>query len=166
MEDQSRPVLPKTSSSGEKAMNVISVLLLLSSLAYIIYMWNDLPESVPIHFNGLGEPDRWGGKGGVLTLPIVGFFVFSLTYGLSKFPHGFNYPIPVTKENAEKLYRISKTMLATLNLVMSFFFSIGTWEMVQVAFGKPGFGVWYLPLLFVGLFGTIGYYLFRMFRLK
>lgn len=36
--------------------------IILIPLAYLAWMWNDLPERVPVHFNLKGEADGWAGK--------------------------------------------------------------------------------------------------------
>ncbi|MFT4412306.1 DUF1648 domain-containing protein [Fredinandcohnia humi] len=165
MIESSRPILKIPKTMSEKIMDVLSILLLVGMYVFIIFSWNELPDRVPAHFNAAGEPDRWGGKGSVLVLPIVATFLLKTTMILNKFPHIFNYPVEVTKENAEPLYVTSRKMLSTLNLFIMFFFTIGVWETVQVAFGKAGLGMWYLPGLLLSIFGTIGFYLNRLIRL-
>ena len=39
---------------------VITSILCICPMIYGIIMWNKLPESMPIHFDGNGEPDNWG----------------------------------------------------------------------------------------------------------
>ncbi len=36
--------------------------IILIPLAYLAWVWNDLPEQVPVHFNSKGEADGWAGK--------------------------------------------------------------------------------------------------------
>ncbi len=38
---------------------------------YLAYVWKDLPEKVPMHWNILGEIDRWGDKQELLIIPFV-----------------------------------------------------------------------------------------------
>lgn len=38
---------------------------------YLAYIWNDLPEQVPMHWNFAGEIDRYGSKSGLLILPFA-----------------------------------------------------------------------------------------------
>lgn len=42
------------------------------SLVYLFINWSVLPEKVPAYYNALGEVDRWGSKGEILILPIIG----------------------------------------------------------------------------------------------
>lgn len=38
---------------------------------YLAYVWNDLPEKVPMHWNIKGEIDRWGERQELLLIPFV-----------------------------------------------------------------------------------------------
>jgi uncharacterized membrane protein len=56
------------------------IAIALIPFAYLIYIWNRLPEKVPMHWNGAGEIDRYGDKTelvGVLFLLVgINYFVF------------------------------------------------------------------------------------------
>lgn len=161
-----KPVLKLPKTLSEKILDSLSILFLLGIYAFIIVNWSEIPDRVPTHFNFAGEPDGWGGKGSVLILPIIATFLFKTMFILGKFPHIHNYPVEVTPENAEGIYRISRKMLIVMNFLMTFFLSIGAFEMVNVAQGKEGLGMWYMIGFFVSIFGTMGYYMYRMFKLR
>jgi uncharacterized membrane protein len=99
----------------EKALKVLSVLLMAILFGYIFYIWNYLPAKVPTHFNGAGRIDGWGGKGSLWMLPIIGLLLFMILSSLGRFPHIFNYPVTITEENAPKLYLEARRMLIILN---------------------------------------------------
>ena len=44
---------------------------------YLIYIWNRLPEKVPMHWNGAGEIDRYGDKKELL---VTLFMLVGITY--------------------------------------------------------------------------------------
>ncbi|MCK6608952.1 MAG: DUF1648 domain-containing protein, partial [Flavobacterium sp.] len=44
---------------------------------YLIYIWNRLPEKVPMHWNGAGEIDRYGDK---KELVVTLFMLVGITY--------------------------------------------------------------------------------------
>ena len=48
----------------DRLMNWLSLLLLLGTTVFLVVSWPRIPSEVPMHFNALGEIDRWGGKGG------------------------------------------------------------------------------------------------------
>lgn len=59
----------------KKELPIILVVLL--PFFYLAYLWKDLPEKVPVHWNGSGEIDRWGDKVELLIIP---FLLPLLTY--------------------------------------------------------------------------------------
>jgi uncharacterized membrane protein len=52
----------------------------LTPLIYLISIWNDLPDQVPVHYNANFEVDRMGSKFEILGVQI---FLFALSVGLS-----------------------------------------------------------------------------------
>lgn len=53
----------------KKELPIIAVVLL--PFIYLAYIWNQLPEKVPVHWNSLGEIDRYGEKIELLLIPIL-----------------------------------------------------------------------------------------------
>lgn len=47
------------------------LLIIAIPFIYLAYIWNDLPEKVPMHWNFKGEIDRWDDKASVLIIPFV-----------------------------------------------------------------------------------------------
>ncbi len=45
--------------------------LYLLPFIYLAYIWNDLPEKVPMHWNIKGEIDRYGDKSELILIPIL-----------------------------------------------------------------------------------------------
>lgn len=161
-----RPILSIPTTPLERIMNLLSLLFIVLTYVYAFIMWADLPNRVPAHFNAVGEVDRWGGKGEVFALPIIETFIFVLFMILSKYPHLFNYPVEVTLENAERLYTYSKILLSTMTMIISFMFLLITYEIIQIALGNEGFGNWLMPTFLCFIFGTIGYFFYRSFKLR
>ena len=50
---------------------ITSLLLVVLSFAYLFFIWKDLPDEVPIHWNAKGEIDRYGSKGTLILLPLL-----------------------------------------------------------------------------------------------
>lgn len=59
-------------SSVGIALEVISAVGLLCCILIPVFYWSRLPNSIPIHFGGSGEPDAWSDKGSIVLLPIFG----------------------------------------------------------------------------------------------
>lgn len=58
-----------------KEIPQISIVLI--PFAYLAFIWADLPEKVPVHWNGSGQIDRYGDKSELIMIP---FLVSVLTY--------------------------------------------------------------------------------------
>lgn len=62
----------------KKEIPFIAVALL--PFAYLAYIWNELPNQVPMHWNASGEIDRWGDKSELILMLFlltgVTYFVF------------------------------------------------------------------------------------------
>jgi uncharacterized membrane protein len=53
------------------------IAIALIPFVYLIYIWNRLPEKVPMHWNGAGEIDRYGDK---KELVVMLFMLVGITY--------------------------------------------------------------------------------------
>ena len=61
--------------SIKKELPILGIALL--PLLYLVFVWNSLPEKVPLHWNLEGKIDNWGSK---YTLIGLVFFMPILTY--------------------------------------------------------------------------------------
>lgn len=53
----------------QKELPIIAIVLL--PFFYLAYIWNDLPNNVPMHWNIKGEIDRYGDKSELILIPII-----------------------------------------------------------------------------------------------
>lgn len=124
------------------------VIVSLALAAWACIRFFSLPEVVPVHFGGSGAPDAYGPRSSVLWLALI---VVALTVGcawVSKHPRLFNYPTPVTEENAARLYREGERMLVWLLVPMQLIF----FAILQAVL-LTGAVTW---LVWVGLAGLLG----------
>ena len=63
----------------------LGLLLNLALFAYIGWRYRALPESLPLHFDILGQPDRLGMRGEIFKLPTIGLLLLILNslFGLT-----------------------------------------------------------------------------------
>jgi|ERR1043165_1206998 uncharacterized membrane protein len=57
---------------------IVPWVFLLAPCIYCAYVWNQLPDSIPIHFNINGDADNWGPKGAILLSPGINIFTYLL----------------------------------------------------------------------------------------
>lgn len=74
--------------SGKSSSLIIVLLLVLIPFGYAFYLWPDLPDRIPTHFDINGKPDAWGKKESIFILPLVmggmGLFVYLLLANIRK----------------------------------------------------------------------------------
>lgn len=67
-----------------KRAHLISLLVLVLNVIICAYYYNQLPETIPIHFNFQGDVDGHGSKSSLFGIPGIGLFIFLMLYGISK----------------------------------------------------------------------------------
>lgn len=136
--------IPKTKS--EWIWDATGFTFYFGSLIFLIAIYNLLPEEVPVHYNALGKVDRWGMKGELFILPIVGAFIIIFLKLLEKFPQSHNYPERLNETNAKEFYLHSRMLMNQFKNISLIILASILVESIFVAQGwGSGFGVWFLP---------------------
>lgn len=96
----------------------IAVVLAIGLTVFLIVRFPALPETIPTHFTFTGEADQWGPRSMVLifSVPLV-TLVLGMAW-LSSRPHVVNYPIVITDESAQSIYREGERMLVWLTVAV------------------------------------------------
>lgn len=145
--------------------------LFIESLSYIVvlllicipaYYYNQLPDKIPIHFDGSGNPDGYGKKEMIWLLPAIGLVMFFVLNQVTKHPHSFNYLKPITEANALHQYTLASRMMRVLNFITSSIFCFITWQSIRVALGQAsGLGSLFLFVSLAVMTGVIGFYVYK-----
>lgn len=134
-------------------------------LLLVLFSWSSLPERIPHHFDAAGTPDRWGGKWILILLPAVAVLFYAGLALVAAHPRVWNWPVKITPENADRQYRIGRSMLSWLKVETVWLFLIITWSTISVARGAATSLDGRFVLAFVGLiFLTIAVHLVMVFR--
>lgn len=104
----------------DRLMNWLSLLLLAATTLFLLLSWQGIPAEIPMHFNALGEIDRWGGKASLLghllsTLKclITALFVFlTLWCTLARPLPGWFLPIVLACLFGDMLYWLVRVVRA------------------------------------------------------
>ncbi|MEY2631161.1 MAG: hypothetical protein RLZZ469_2059 [Bacteroidota bacterium] len=158
-----RPILRLSLTPFDRSVEVLGLLLLIGFWIFTVKFYPLLPEIIPTHFGGGGEPDGFGSKATILGLPIVSTVLYLMLTIFSRYPHKMNYSATITAENAEVQYRIMTRMIRVLKVFVLLIFWILDYKTVQIALGWPDvLGSWFLFLLFALLFAPIFYFLIQL----
>lgn len=162
-----RPVLKLPRTKIEIGIEIAGLLGLAATVYLVATNWASLPDRVPHHFTWDGRPDAWGGKGVLIALPLIMAAVFAGLTALSRAPHIFNYPWPITPENAPVQYRLARTLMAWIGMVVVWLAVYITYTQIEGARGhNEAMGPWFLPATLLLIFGAIGAYFVMAGRRK
>ena len=90
-----------------------------------------IPGTVPTHFNAAGIADSYGGKGILWIEVIVAAVILLLLSLIEKVPSIWNFPVAVTEENKERLYKIALVMLGAIKILTTgLFIDVGVSSLV------------------------------------
>jgi hypothetical protein len=165
MQSEERPqqALPPTAS--ERVAEIASGLLLGVFVAFAAVTVPRLSEKVPIHRGADGSPDAWGSPSTLLLLPALAVVLYVGLSVLQRFPHFYNYPTSVTRENAAALYRKGRQFVLGAKLFVVALFAFIFYGSVSPALdGGEAMGPWFLPVVLVALFALLGVFIVRMRR--
>jgi len=101
---EARPKIKLELTTADTTIEIVGWFLIVAVWGLTITNYSNLPDTIPIHYNGAGQADGFGGKATILTLPLIATILFIGVTILNKFPHVFNYPTNITQDNAFRQY--------------------------------------------------------------
>lgn len=167
MTPEERPKLKIQLSPMDQVLELLGWGVLLALWVWTGTSYSSLPDSIPTHFNAAGEADGFGRKASIVGLPVIATLLhIGLTF-LNRFPHIFNFPTPVTQDNALRQYTNATRMIRYLKLILVLVFAGISFQTIQQANGKAdGLGSWFLPLTLALIFMPLIYFVIKSFQTK
>ena len=155
-----RPEINLKLNQTDKALEILGWISIFGIWVLTLANYFELPEIIPIHYNGAGEADGFGNKTNILTIPIIATILFVGMTILNKYPHVFNYPSEITDENVFHQYTNATRMIRYLKLTIVIIFGVIVFRTIQNVNGNAdGLGNWFLPLTIAMIFIPILYFL-------
>ena len=130
---------------------VFCMILLIVTILYTIYMYIQLPEKIPIHYNAAGVIDRYGNKLEIFILLIVTWVMYIGLSLVTRVPQFWNTGVSVTAENKDRVYRILKNMLKIIKMEIIVIFCYLIYNTTTL-YDLPK---WFVPVFLVLLFSTM-----------
>lgn len=162
-----RPKIKILRTKSEIVWDIIGYTFFLSSIFFLIFNWNALPDKVPAHFNAAGELDRLGSKIEIIILPILGALVAGLLQWVEKYPEKHNYPERFNENNAREFYLNSRKMMNQMKNICLIFFALSSFELIRIAKGLDNpFGNWLFPILIAGVAIVIVYGIINQTKIR
>lgn len=136
LNSEKRPVIDFPLTWKDKTLILIATIPIIFMLVYIKINWSNIPEIIPTHFGFSGTPDAYGNKRSLFIIVVITIMLHLLLGMLSKFPEYYNYPFQITEKIVEPLYKIGRQTMLLIDLEISFFLSVLTWQNIQAAMSK------------------------------
>ncbi|MBK9292478.1 MAG: DUF1648 domain-containing protein [Bacteroidetes bacterium] len=160
-----RPKIKLELTTTDKTFEILGWISILAIWILTITNYTNLPDRIPIHYNGAGQADGFGGKDNILTLPLIATVLFVGLTILNKYPHVFNYPTNITTDNALRQYTNATKMIRYLKFIIVVIFGLISLQTIRNANGQTsGLGVWFLPLTLGLIFIPMTYFLIKSFK--
>jgi uncharacterized membrane protein len=160
-----RPKIKLQLTLFDTIIEVISYLALVAFWVMTIFAFSTLPESIPTHYNGLGEVDGYGPKATIFFLPVLGTVLFAFLTYIVKKPETFNYTVEITEENALAQYTNSTKLLRFMKLALLILFIVIDYKTIATSNGaSDGLGKWFLPFTIALIFVPVVFSVYKSFR--
>ena len=157
-----RPALNIKATTFQKWINGISLLITVLSGAYLMMTYHKLPSEIPMHFNVNGDIDNWGPKWTIFIIWGFGLILYFVNSSLQTIPQKYNYIVKITKENAEKQYKLVLQMMSFLKLELMIIIAYLIWVVVQNSQGTMDqLNIFVMVGFVICLFSTLIVYMIR-----
>ena len=148
----------------DKVLEILGAASLMLIIMLPFNYYGQLPDIIPSHFNAMGMTDSYSSKSVIFILPSIGFILYMALHTLNRYPHIFNYPKPITPENAAKQYRAATKLVRMTNTIMILAFTFITYSTILAALNMQS-GI---PAVFIYIFigGLIGSFVLYFLNLR
>lgn len=165
MQKKERPKIKLPLTKADISIEVLAVLVLIFIWGIAIYIYPQLPDLISTHFKANGEADGYGNKNSLWLLPAIGTLMFAGFTVLSRFPHIYNYPIEITKQNAESQYKNGVMLMRLLKLAVMLIFAFNLYQtQMLIQDSSTNIGKWTLTISLGLVMLPIIYFLVKSFR--
>jgi len=152
---------------ADKALELSGWATLVSIWIFVLMNYSGLPETIPIHYNVSGEPDQFGARNTIFTLPIVATLLFLWLTLLNLFPKFFNDEPKASNEQASRRLAHTARLFRCLKLVIALVFGLICLQTTGIAHrfvseSAPGF----LPVLVAMILTPTIYFAIQSFADK
>jgi uncharacterized membrane protein len=162
---EKRPKIKVPLTLFDTVIEVAGYLALVAFWVMTIFAFTTLPESIPTHYNGMGEVDGYGPKATIFFLPVLGTVLFAFLTYIVKKPETFNYTVEITEENALAQYTNSTKLLRFMKLALLILFIVIDYKTIAISKGaSDGLGKWFLPFTIALIFVPVVFSVYKSFR--
>lgn len=142
----------RTSLTRAWPLELLSLLALIVPVILLLRVWGSLPETVPVHFDAAGRPDRFGPKGTLWILHWVSLCLWLMLTAVQAVPlRSLNLPVKVTPENEAHVERVAARALSAFKFVLVLLLALIAQQTLQAAQSHTAsLSVWVILLATLG----------------
>lgn len=161
-----RPKIRPPRKFWDRVLETIAICGVLLGVYLVIRAWSSLPQTIPIHFDAVGNADGFGPKKMIWLLPAIGVVLVLMMLFLRRFPWLSNVPkVKITDENAAYQYGLIVRLLSLLACFVSLLFLALVNDTIQIALGGTSLlGAWFMPAFILPIFGALFWYFVSAIR--
>jgi uncharacterized membrane protein len=164
---EARPKISLQISVADKILEIAGWLTLMAFWLMILLNYFKMPELIPTHYNAAGDADACGNKAFLFVLPGISTILFGALTMLNRFPHIFNYPAPITFQNARQQYSNATRMIRYLKFIIVATFAYISYMSGQNSKGlQSGLGLYFVPIFLALVFIPLALAILKSLKLK
>ncbi|HDR04662.1 MAG TPA: DUF1648 domain-containing protein [Candidatus Marinimicrobia bacterium] len=164
---EARPKISLQISAIDKILEIAGWLTLCVFWVLVILSYFKLPAIIPTHYNAGGEADAFGNKAFLFVLPGISTMLFGVLTILNRFPHLFNYPSPISFQNARQQYSNATRLIRYQKFIIVAAFAYISFVSIQTAKGpNNGLSLFFLPLFLALVFIPLTIAIVKSLRMK
>ncbi|HWY11480.1 MAG TPA: DUF1648 domain-containing protein [Bacteroidia bacterium] len=150
---------------NDKIAEIISVLFLFAGILIVAFALPELPDTVPVHFNLKGEPNRYGSKYQLWIGVGVSLLLYIIFSVVSAYPHLYNYPSQ--KNDIDAQYKLGSKMTRSLKTWILLFLVILNYIIVQSAYSNSAKNaIWLIGFVIAIVAGHLIYFFNKWKKIK
>ena len=142
---------------------ILPLLLLLTTVCWVVLRWDALPDAIPLHYDIHGRPEDWGNKAMIWVMPATGLGIYVLLLVSSFFPQTWKIRGEAARANPTLAYAAMAGLIADFRIGATALLCLLTvWG--GLSDPGPGWVITAAPLIF--LFIPLTRYILRLYVLK
>ena len=145
-----------------RVLSLLSLFLIIGTTIALIVLWKRIPEEIPMHYNALGEIDRYDHKSGLIMIQFFSWLSYGSVVLAERIPQLWNTGVSVTNENQDAVYRTVKHLIVVTKFLVVLTFS---WINLMAMISHP-LGSWFMPVDLKLIFGSFIWSIVKLHRLQ
>ena len=136
-------LLGRPGNRWQIVMNVLAAAVQLGIVLWLVIAWHGIPAEIPTNYNAAGEITRYGGRGMLWVVVIIGIVMDLGMWGAEQLPESaYSTGVRMTAGNSAYVLACVHDLMAEMRLTMSLLF--GTISGISIARPAhfPGWLVW------------------------